>query len=227
MSEALVSIIMPIHNAAPYLDDAIASVVAQTHAAWHLHLVDDASTDDSRQIAQARAGGNEAIHLVRLGENVGPAAARNAALSEAKGEFVTFLDADDLMPPSRLEIQIQYFASHPAVDVVVGAEESIIEPDAAPSLVRRRRQTEDARFYPMSMMVRRPALDRVGGFDPSYRVGEDLDWLFRAGRAGLVIATLPNVLTMHRIHAHNLSESTGAIQESILRSLRSGLTEHA
>jgi GT2 family glycosyltransferase len=77
----------------------------------------------------------------------------------------------------------------------------------------------------MSMMVRRAGLALVGGFDPSYRVGEDLDWLFRAEAAGLHLAKVDRVLTRHRLHRGNLSHRTHEIKSAIIRSLRTRLLE--
>ena len=226
MTSSLVSVIMPIYNADRYVSEAIQSVLAQSYRSFELLLVDDASTDRSAEIAEDLAATYPAIRLLHLAENRGPAAARNLALVEAEGGYITFLDADDVMPPQRLALQVHYLTAHPDADVIIGAEESVIEADAPRELLRRRRsQGDGTHFYIMSMMMRRRAMGRVGGFDPSYRVAEDLDWLFRASAAGLVVEKMDAVLTLHRLHASNLSVRTRDIQASILRSLRTRLVE--
>ena len=226
MSAGLVSVVVPFHDAGRFLEEAVESVLRQTYRPIELILVDDASTDDGGNLARALAARHPDIRLLRMPENAGPAAARNRGLAEAHGEYITFLDADDVMVNGRLALQADHLARHPEVDIVLGAEEPIIEADAPRDLLRRRRSRGDGvHYYPMSMIFRRSALERVGGFDPSFAVAEDLDWLFRAAAAGLVVGTIEEVLTRHRLHAGNLSYQTAEIQRSMLRSLRSRLRE--
>ena len=226
MSPELVSVIVPFHNAERYLGDAVRSVIGQTYRPLELLLVDDGCSDGSARVASDLAAKHPEIRLVRLRRNGGPARARNRGLAQVRGGLTTFLDADDVMLPERLACQVHYLAEHPAVDLVLCAEELAVEPDAPAETVHRRRARGDGpRFHIMSMMVRRDALRRVGGFDPAYRVAEDLDWLFRAKAAGLTVGTLDRVLTRHRLHARNLSYRTHEINAGILRSLRQRVRE--
>jgi glycosyltransferase involved in cell wall biosynthesis len=221
-----VSVIVPIHDAERYLDEAVQSILEQMYRPLELLLVDDGSTDGSARIASSLASTHPEIQLLQLRENLGPATARNRGLAQARGAFITFLDADDAMLTERLAWQVRYLGEHPGVDLVLGAEELAIEPDAPPEMIRRRRaRGPGPRFHVMSMMARRDAFRVVGGFDPSYRVAEDLDWLFRARAAGLVVGTLDRVLTRHRLHQGNLSYRTHEINAGILRSLRQRLRE--
>ena len=226
MSPGLVSVIVPFRDAERYLGEAIESVLAQTYRPLELLLVDDGSADGGVGIASSRASMHAEVRLLRLPESRGPAAARNHGLAHARGDLITFLDADDAMLRERLAWQVRHLAEHPRVDVVLSAEELVLEPDAPPESVRRRHaRGPGPRFHTMSMMVRRNAFDRVGGFDPSYRVGEDLDWLFRASAAGLVVAKVDRVLTRHRLHRDNLSHRTHEIKAAIIRSLHTRLLE--
>lgn len=226
MRPALVSVIVPFHNAERYLGEAVQSVVAQTYRPLELLLVDDACSDGSARVAAGLAATHAEVRLLRLRRNRGPAMARNHGLARARGGLTTFLDADDVMLPERLACQVHYLTEHPGVDLVVCAEELAVEPNAPPEAVRRRRaRGAGPRFHIMSMMVRRDAFRRVGGFDPSYRVAEDLDWLFRAAGAGLTVGTLDRVLTRHRLHGGNLSYRTHEIKAGIIRSLRQRVRE--
>jgi glycosyltransferase involved in cell wall biosynthesis len=226
VSPALVSVIVPFHDAERHLDDAVRSVLDQTYRPLELLLVDDGSTDGGARVAARWASTHREPRLLRLPENRGPAPARNRGLAEARGALLTFLDADDAMLPERLACQVRYLAEHPRVDLVLGAEELAADPDAPPEMLRRRTaRGPGPRFHVMSMMVRRHAFRVVGGFDPSFRVAEDLDWLFRARTAGLVVGTLDRVLTRHRLHRGNLSYRTHEINAGILRSLRQRLRE--
>ena len=231
MSGSLVSVITPFFNAAPHLAEAIDSVLAQAHRPLELLLVDDGSTDGSLAVARRLAGTSEDVRLLRLARNLGPAAARNAALRQARGTYLTFLDADDLMLPDRLAFQIEYLRAHPDVDVVVGAAECVLEPGVdpppwlqGPAAARRYRYP-----YSMTMLAPREVFDRVGPFDPSYRVGEDTEWMFRAVAAGMVIAKLDRVLIHRRIHGANLTyraeEMRSAIERTVLGFVRDRIAE--
>ena len=108
MSEKLVSIIMPTFLCSRFLPLSVASVQAQTWQNWELLIADDCSPDDTYSIASALAEKDSRIRLLRTKENAGPAAARNLALSNARGNYVAFLDSDDLWKPEKLEKQIAF-----------------------------------------------------------------------------------------------------------------------
>ncbi len=103
----LVSIIMPAYNASGYIRQAIASVQAQTHTNWVLHIVDDCSTDDTPHIIRQAAREDERIRPIFLEKNGGVAHARNLALDACQGEYIAFLDSDDLWYPNKLSLQTE------------------------------------------------------------------------------------------------------------------------
>jgi glycosyltransferase involved in cell wall biosynthesis len=222
----LVSIIVPFHDTARYLEDAVKSILHQTYRPIEVLLVEDGTPGEMAEVARRLVAAHDELRLLHLPDNRGAAAARNRGLDDATGAFLTFLDADDCMLPDRVAVQVAYLTDRPEVDVVMAAEELIVEPDAPP-WARRQNEIADAgpRFHTMSVMVRRAAFVRVGPFDPGYRVGEDLDWLFRASVAGLLIKKLDRVLTRHRLHGNNLSYRTSETRRAIIRSLRRQLTD--
>jgi len=103
-----VSVVMPVHDAETTLAASIASVRGQTHTDWRLVLVDDASSDGSRGIAEAAVANDGRIELVHLPEQGGAAVARNTAIERAEGRFIAFCDADDLWLPTKLERQLAF-----------------------------------------------------------------------------------------------------------------------
>lgn len=103
-----ISVITPAFNAANYIDETVQSVIAQTFSDWEMIIVDDASTDDTYQKITAWTEKDSRIKAVRLDKNSGVAAARNAALDNASGDFIAFLDADDLWLPEKLEKQYNF-----------------------------------------------------------------------------------------------------------------------
>lgn len=124
MDQTLVSVIMPFYNVAPYLGEAVESVLRQTDARWELLLADDGSSDGSTAIAEGYAGTfPEKIRLLRHGGAVhrGTVATRNLAIAEARGDYLAFLDADDVWLPGKLTYQISLARRHPQAALICGA----------------------------------------------------------------------------------------------------------
>ena len=108
MTEGLVSIIMPSYNCGRFVEETIRSVQAQTYKNWEILFVDDQSTDDTMQILRSLMEHDKRIRFFQNPENRGAAVSRNLALREAKGEWIAFLDSDDLWFPEKLERQIHF-----------------------------------------------------------------------------------------------------------------------
>ena len=106
MVKGLVSIIIPMYNAEKFIEDTINTVIEQTYNNWELILVNDKSKDNTIKIVNKFL--SDKIKLVELEKNSGPAVARNKGIEVAKGEYITFLDADDLWKKEKLEKQIEY-----------------------------------------------------------------------------------------------------------------------
>ena len=107
-SAPLVSVIMPTYNCGKYIADSIQSVISQTVIDWELQIVDDCSTDDTRDVVERLAAQEKRIHYSCLAQNGGPAVARTEALRRASGKYIAFLDSDDLWTPDKLEKQIAF-----------------------------------------------------------------------------------------------------------------------
>lgn len=108
MRDDLVSIIMPAYRAATVIDATIASVVEQTYCEWELLVAEDCGPDDTRERVREWHRREPRVRLIEMAENGGPAAARNAALNEAQGRWIAFLDSDDLWLPDKLERQLHF-----------------------------------------------------------------------------------------------------------------------
>ena len=107
-----ISVITPVHNSSDYIGDTINSVINQTYQNWEMILVDDFSSDNSVEIIQAYQEKSNKIKLIESDTNVGAAEARNIALREAKGDYIAFLDSDDMWLPNKLERQTQFMKSN-------------------------------------------------------------------------------------------------------------------
>ncbi|MGB7388528.1 MAG: glycosyltransferase family A protein, partial [Pseudomonas neustonica] len=127
----LVSVIVPCYNYAGYVDETLRSVLSQDYPNFELIVVDDGSTDNSvhvieRALAANQDGLAQRVEFIRQ-ENAGVSAALNTGLAEARGDFIATFDADDIMPPGRLSVQMAYLREHPEVGCLGGVAERIDE----------------------------------------------------------------------------------------------------
>jgi glycosyltransferase involved in cell wall biosynthesis/peptidoglycan/xylan/chitin deacetylase (PgdA/CDA1 family) len=189
----LVSVVVIFLDEERFLAEAIESVLAQTYPAWELILVDDGSTDGSAEIAKGYAERDSRIRCVTHpgGENRGMSASRNRGVADSGGELVAFLDGDDVWLPEKLVEQVELLERHPEVAMVYGRTQwwfswdsasevrqeeylydpavpldSIVEP---PSLVAPLIRNDGNPPYTCSMLIRRSAYERLGGFEESFR----------------------------------------------------------
>ncbi|CAA9325177.1 MAG: hypothetical protein AVDCRST_MAG61-2526 [uncultured Friedmanniella sp.] len=188
-----VSVIVPFRNAEAYLGAAIRSVQDQTCADWELLLIDDGSTDNSRAIAEEAAALDARLRVIArpAGAPGNAAAARNLGIERAHGEFVAFLDADDLYERNNLQSRLQGFEGRPEVTMVYGptrwwhpgAEErdwtERMRKDAGrvhqpPELLNRALLLQQGTVpCTCGVLIRRRALEMTGGFDESFQLYED------------------------------------------------------
>jgi teichuronic acid biosynthesis glycosyltransferase TuaG len=113
----LVSIITPAYNAECFIVETIQSILNQTYQEWELIVINDGSTDSTSELVTAFS--DPRIYLIEQ-QNSGVSAARNAGLELVKGKYITFLDADDILPPKSLEARVAYFEANPDVDLLDG-----------------------------------------------------------------------------------------------------------
>jgi glycosyltransferase involved in cell wall biosynthesis len=201
-----VSCVIPAYNAERFLADAIESILAQTHALFEVIVVDDGSTDGTAGIAGRY---RDRVRCVTQA-NAGLAAARNAGVGAASGDFVAFLDADDLWLPEKLARQLGRFADRHDLDLSVTAFQNFWMPEVADDEARYRgyRLAQPYLGYVVPTLVaRRDAFDRFGPFDPALRFSPGAPWFVQALGRGAVLDMLPEVLMRRRLHQANLSRT--------------------
>ncbi|MCG5517203.1 MULTISPECIES: glycosyltransferase [unclassified Ectothiorhodospira] len=220
-SDIRVSVIIPAYNARSYIGDAIHSVEAQGIDHLELIVVDDGSTDGTGDYIKHH---HPSVELIRK-SNGGAATARNAGLARATGEYIAFLDADDLWLPGKLEAQLSHLAANPQVQLVCSGFERW-EPDSQgefPSLQPLLEQAQtipqdaldtefsgwiyhklllDCRVWTSTVVFRRSLMNDIGRFDESLRLGQDYDYWLRASRH-TPIHTLRRPMAVYRQHAHS------------------------
>lgn len=226
----LISVVMPLYNAEKYIGESIESILGQSEGDFELIIVDDASTDASLSIARAYAARDERIVLLRNAVNGGAAFTRNRALDAARGEFIAFMDADDLCPAERFARQIGFFRQHPRIDLC-GSYFKSFGQEGAPEgsfripLTHDELRTEMLFGNPLALptvMLRRDAFVRSG---VRFRKSTAEDYLFWCELAdSLRLTAIPEFLFFYRRWESQITpsqperqtESARAIQRELL-----------
>jgi glycosyltransferase involved in cell wall biosynthesis len=204
MTNPLVSCIIPVFNGERFLAEAIQSILGQTYKNLEVIVVDDGSTDGTADVV---AGFGDAVTYVRQ-ENAGPSTARNRGIQEAHGEFIAFLDADDVWHAEKLEKQLARFRERPELAYTVTWIQNFWEEEVRDEAIQFKdhpRSRPVPGYTTQTLVVRREWLDKTGGLDASMAHGDAANWFQRADAAGAVSDVLQEVLTRRRLHLQNRS----------------------
>ena len=228
MANPLISCIIPVFNGERYLGEALDSILAQTYRPIEIIVVDDGSTDGTPELV---APYGDRIRYIRQ-KNAGAPTARNLGLRVAQGEFIAFLDSDDLWHAEKLARQTARFEARPELDVCV----THLQRFWIRQLKMEQQRFQDHRFTEVlpgyvtqTLLARRAIFESVGHFDTSRRVGDPMDWFLRAAEQGAVIELLPDLLVYQRMHENNLSVEIGtrrmttSMQNAILDVVKASL----
>ena len=249
MSHAtLVSVIVPTYNYGHFIGQTLKSLQAQTYSYWECVVVDDGSTDDTAEVVARLSDSDRRIKFLRQ-KNLRQAAARNNGLRNSSGQYVQFLDADDLLEPRKLERQVEYLERHPEVDIVYGDVRffSTEDPDERlytmwgenkpwmPGISGRGievlRPLVRVDTIPINAaLVRRSVIERTGFFDESLPPVEDWDYWVRCAMGGMRFQyqDLEDTLALIRSHPSSASKSNlrmAAAEVRLRRKLKTLLTD--
>jgi glycosyltransferase involved in cell wall biosynthesis len=217
-----VSVIIPVYNGERYLAEAIESVLSQTHRPLELLVVDDGSTDGTADVARSYPEART-IHQ----PNRGHGAAKNAGAAAARGEFLAFLDADDVWAPDKLRLQVAYLEANDDVGCVLCNMANFLElGQAEPPWLGPAGLSEVPAYIPSALLVRKTVFEEVGGFDPTYRHANDIDFHLRAVEAGAGVGRVDQLLLHRRIHNSNLSHDRAPgspLSSEMFRALRASI----
>jgi len=220
MDRPLVSVIIPVYNGECYLAEALDSIFAQDYRPMEVIVVDDGSVDGTADIAKSY---KEIRYIYQT--NQGQGMAMNAGIMAARGEFIAFLDADDMWPPNKLSVQMDHLLKHPQVGYIIARMQNFLEPGTKrPSRITKDLLLTD--YVALSvgtLVVRKPVFERIGNFDKSYGHAKDVDWFVRAKEAGIPMAILPEILLYRRLHSSNRSYRTQARTSEFLRVVKSSI----
>ncbi len=237
-NRSLVSVVIPTYNCARYLTGAIESALGQSYEPVEVIVVDDGSTDNTREVAN-RFPDRIRYHYQ---PNAGLAAARNQGIQLAKGEMVAFLDADDLWLRRKLELQCSVLAEDPAIDAVFSDYQNFSETVRYPAYFQEIGLYEkckvsrlpggglrvaDGGFFekivrahvilPSTFVIRRSCLERVGNFEASLRIVQDTHLWLRMVSRDCVFGFVPEVLVERRLRDDSLiTDTPNFVHEHIL-----------
>ncbi|MGH8218541.1 MAG: glycosyltransferase family 2 protein [Steroidobacteraceae bacterium] len=210
--DPLVSIILPVYNGARYLREAIDSALAQTYLSIEVIAVDDGSTDSSPEILRSY---HDKIRNIRQ-TNRGAAAARNVGIREGRGQYLAFLDADDVWSSQKLRRQVAYLSKHPDVMLVSNRWREWRQDEPCPQIDEGCDGTEtlylphsgwiysdlllDCIVHTTTVVMDRRLVAQIGLFEEALLRGQDYDYWLRASRV-TPIHKLDAVLSAYRVHA--------------------------
>ena len=208
----LVSCVVPVFNGERYLAEALDSIISQNYHPIEIIVVDDGSTDGSAEVAAGY--GNTVTYVCQV--NAGPAAARNTGIKSAKGEYLAFLDADDIWVSDKLERQLACLEARPEIGICAGHYQNFWAPELKEEEDRLRAQGagEPQPGTLPSMLIRRSVFDTVGLLNQELKHRDSMEWLGRAKDAGIVMETLPGILIYRRLHSSNISREEAAADPS-------------
>ena len=224
-SAPAVSVMLPVYNTGRYLAQTLESLLGQTFEDFELVAIDDGSKDGSPAILRRYAARDSRVRVV-CRENRGIVTTRNELLSMARGQFLAVNDSDDLSLPDRLRRQVEFLRANPAAVVVGGAFDMI---DAAGRRLTTLRPPErDAEIQKAALaghcaichsagMIRRSAMERVGGYNPRYTYAHDLELWLRLGEVGELANLGGEPVIRFRLHGGSVSENKREEQRAFCR----------
>jgi len=212
----LVSVIMPAYNAAEYIAEAIESVLIQNYRNFELIIVDDGSTDNTKDIV-TNFKDDKIKYFYK--DNSGPSGARNIAITKARGQYIMPLDADDMMTPDSIARHLMEFENHSEADLVYCDDCLIDESDKTIRTIKRPEYTDRKLLIrdmfrsgypvvPFRTCIRRSVFDKIGFLDENLSTGEDYDMMRRFVKHGLKIHHLPGALYLRRMTENSLSRNS-------------------
>jgi glycosyltransferase involved in cell wall biosynthesis len=211
-----VSMVLPVHNGAEYLEAAIDSVLAQSFADFELICVDDASSDASPALLAAAAARDPRLHLIRLDQNVGLPAALNRGFRAARGEYFSWTSDDNLLRPHMLEKLVAALDANPDCGVA-HSHFTVIDPAGTPQNLVRAGPSDDLLLgnnVGASFLYRRAVDHALGGYDSSLFGAEDYDFWLRAS-AHFRFVQVDEDLYLYRKHPRSLTNSRAAAIQTL------------
>jgi len=209
----LVSVVIPVFNGERFIKEAVDNILSQDYPALEIIVVDDGSTDKSKEVIE---GLQVDIRYFRQ-ENAGPASARNRGIKDVSGEFIAFLDVDDLWPANTLNLLVDEMLQYPGIQVIRGNAQIMEEEKNSGKFVFTGSPESAFQNYIGESLYRRSVFDKVGLFDITLRYGEDNDWYNRAYELNIPMKRIEDVTLLVRRHGQNMTEGKNLVELNKLR----------
>ena len=206
--ECLISIVMPVYNAVPFLKDAVDSLLNQSFRDFELIVVDDASTDASLEILLSYD--DPSIVILKNATNLGNYPSRNKGMAVAKGRYICVMDADDIAMPNRLEVQFNFLESHSEI-LACGSSFRLIGDERVHITVRDYESIQKALlinncFLHPSICFRADIIEKLGMYNENYVYASDYDYLCRIALEGPIV-NLSDILMSYRWHQAQITQA--------------------
>jgi glycosyltransferase involved in cell wall biosynthesis len=220
MDNPLVSVLMVVKNGERFLPSAIDSMMKQEISSMETIVVDGQSVDGTAEITRLI----QRVHYIYQPDH-GLANARNCAIRAARGEFIAFLDSDDIWASKKIKTQLEYLNSHLGILGTVTWLRFIMEPGLTihDRVIENHYKHDMIGYTPSALVARRDLFRQVGFFDPAFSLGCDADWFARLLDSHLQISIIPEVLLYKRIHDSNLSRNIAQTKKETMLVLRNSL----
>ena len=212
------SVIIPVCNGEKYIAEAISSVLAQTLMPEEIIVVDDGSTDNTAEVIKEF---HQSVHYCYQ-SNKGAAAARNKGLQIAKGDLISFIDADDIWVKDKIEKQMQIFEQHPETEIVIG---HLLPVSGNPNFIVKNSPNNKSLLLASlgSALICRSVFNKIGHFDEQLFLAEDTDWFFRVREFKINVWVHNEIVQYYRIHDNNSTLDKNMTNYNILRAYKKSL----
>jgi hypothetical protein len=214
----LISVVIPVYNSEKFIQEAIENVLSQKYPALELIIVDDGSTDQTKLIIDKATVDIRYFYQ----PNEGPASARNRGIRNASGDFIAFLDSDDLWPENILYLLLDELMKDDSLEIVRGYAQLFSQTGSGPTEFLGI-QKNDFHDYIGAGLYRRSVFQKVGLFDDSMKFGEDADWYNRAREINTGLKRVDIVTLYVRRHGNNMTEGKSMVELNALKVYKKAL----
>ncbi len=228
----MITIIVPSYNSAHLISTTLDSIIQSTYQSYEVLIIDDESTDNTKVIVEPYLRDKRFNYIYQ--DNKGLAGARNTGIEHAKGQYLVFLDSDDVILPDKLQAQSEYLNTHPEIDLVYSNSQWFVEDDLNNTLPVKFPVYEGdvlpfllyGNFIHVnSVMVRASKVKQLGGFDENFRELEDWDLWMRLAIQKSQFAHTPGILSKVRIRKGSMTSNQLLMNQAMVRVLEKNIPE--
>jgi glycosyltransferase involved in cell wall biosynthesis len=220
LHQPLVSVIIPVFNCEQFIAEAIDSVLQQGYDPLEIVVIDDGSTDKTADVVKGLSG-NIFYHYQN---NAGIAEARNKGLELAGGEWIGFIDADDVWLDNKLNLQAGILSQNPDIEMVIGFLVPLPFENRNDVTEKQIKTGKIALALQLgSTLIRKSVFNKIGGFDPELTMAEDSDWFFRVMEADVRVHVLQEIVQLYRQHDNNITKDKPGANSYMLKAFKKSL----